>query len=463
MKNRCFTLAGLSLLGLAVAGIGQAAEQTAATEKNTVVKTLSDAERNELLAPGPVKQSNFEGCVPDFSPGEKYKTVKRGFQGCPTILRTPKGTLYAGWVGGGPGEGLLNYTLLAKSTNNGITWSQEPLAVIPSKTESKVQALDPEFWLDPQGRFWWFWAQRDYKYHIKDPRHVSVWAMVCDNPDAEKMVWSTPRYISPGFLRNQPTVLSDGRWILCAYDWVDDYYRYTETSDQGKTWYRRLGGKKYPTNFDETMVVERKDGSLWMLARTRYGSGALAESISVDGGKSWSDGKLTGIPDPGSRFYIGRLHSGRLLLINNHNAKERYDITAQLSDDDGRTWKYKFLLDARCCTYPDAVQTDTGEIYIIHDHSRVDAKEILLHRLTEKDIIKGRNVRTNLPTRDSYSSHIINKAPFTAQLSPEEKALFDKFRRKPKPQKTPVKEESEAKKIPPAKEIISDSGVKQPL
>ena len=455
MKNRSVALAGLSLLGLAVFCIAHAEGQTAEMKKNTEVKTLSEAEKCEMLAPGPVKQNNFEVCVPDFAPGEKYKTVKRGFQGCPTILRTPKGTLYAGWVGGGPGEGLLNYVLLVKSTNDGITWSQEPLAVIPSKPENKMLAADPEFWLDPQGRFWWFWAQRDYKYHIKDPRHVSVWAMVCDHPDAEKMVWSKPRYISPGFLRNQPTVLSDGRWILCAYDWVDDHYRYTETSDQGKTWYRRIGGKKYPTNFDEARVVERRDGSLWMLARTWYGNGALAESISTDGGKSWSDGKLTKIPDPGSRFYIGRLRSGRLLLINNHNAKERYDITAQLSDDDGRTWKYKFLLDARCCTYPDAVQADTGEIYIIHDHSRVDAKEILLHRLTEKDIIKGRNVRTNLPTRDSFSSHIINKAPLTPQLSPEEKALFDKFRRKPK--KVPAKAEPEAKKN------LSDPGVKQTL
>ncbi len=33
------------------------------------------------------------------------------------------------------------------------------------------------------------------------------------------------------------------------------------------------------------MVVERKDGSLWMLLRTSYGIG---QSVSADGGATWS-------------------------------------------------------------------------------------------------------------------------------------------------------------------------------
>ena len=131
----------------------------------------------ELKAPGPVKQNCFTHCRVDFAPGEKYLTRKREWQGCPTILRTPKGTLYAGWYAGGPGEGLLNYSLMVKSTDNGRTWSPEPLLVIDSLTTQKIQSLDIQYWLDPDGKFWYFWTQRDYNYPQRHPRHLSVWAI----------------------------------------------------------------------------------------------------------------------------------------------------------------------------------------------------------------------------------------------------------------------------------------------
>ena len=374
----------------------------------------------------PIEQLCFNPSLPDFNPGIAYRTCKRGFQGCPTLLRTPKGTLYAGWTAGGPGEGLLNYNLLVKSVNDGISWSPEPLMVIPSQTEKRIQALDPEFWLDPLGRFWFFWTQRDHNIPWEDDRHFSVWAIVCDDPDAETLQWSEPRYISPGFLRCQPTVLRDGRWLLCAYQSLRDRYYYTETADQGKTFFRRIGGKKCKTWFDETQILERQDGSLWMLART-LGLGYVAESVSTDGGGSWSDGRLTDIPNPGSRFYVGRLQSGRVLYVSNLDQKTRIGMTAMLSEDDGKTWPYKLALDPRLCTYPDAIQSPTGEIYIVHDNSRVDTKEILFYKLTEEDIMQGRDESGNWRSKDSYFRQIVNKAPAQPDLTEAEKALFAKY------------------------------------
>ncbi|MBP3393204.1 MAG: hypothetical protein J6M38_01685, partial [Lentisphaeria bacterium] len=69
------------------------------------------AEKIDYHAPGKVRQTTFEACKVDLSPGEKYFTAKRQWQGCPTILCTPRGTLYAGWYSGGVGEGLLNYSI----------------------------------------------------------------------------------------------------------------------------------------------------------------------------------------------------------------------------------------------------------------------------------------------------------------------------------------------------------------
>ena len=389
---------------------------------------MSDAELREL---GPVRQNCFTHCKVDFAPGPKYRTSKREWQGCPTLLRTPKGTLYAGWYSGGPGEGLLNYSLMVRSTDGGITWTREPLLVIDSLTEQKIQSLDIQFWLDPQGRFWFFWTQRDYNYPQRHPRHLSVWAIVCDDPDAPELKWSEPRFITPGFVRTRPTVLKDGRWILCAYDWTDEYYRYSESFDRGRTWFRRRAGKKYPGNttaFDESMVLERKDGTLWFLARTLKKIGFLVECTSGDGGKTWTDGKLSAIPNPSSRFFILRLQSGKILMVNNWEGNDRYHLTAALSEDDGKTWPHKMLLDPRRCTYPDVVEGAPGEFFIIHDFGRGDYKEILLSRLTERDIITGLR-RGALANENSFLQHIINKAPRKADLTPEERALSDRFRR----------------------------------
>ncbi len=396
--------------------------------------TLPVSAEVDLLAPGPVVQNSFTPCRVDFSPGEKYHTRKRQWQGCPTILRTPKGTLYAGWYSGGPGEGLLNYSLMVKSTDGGLSWSREPLLVIDSLTGKKIQSLDIQYWLDPQGRFWYFWTQRDYNYNHRDPRHLSVWAMICDDPDAPELKWSEPRFISPGFLRSQPTILKDGRWILCAYDWVDNYYRYSESFDQGKTWYRRRAGKKYSGHafaFDETMMFETGKGTLRLLARPCKGVGFLVESRSDDGGKTWSDGVLTDIPNPASRFFIKRLRSGNILMINNWNSRDRYDLTAAISTDDGKTWRYKLLLDPRRCTYPDAIEGADGELFIVHDFSRGDFKEILISRLTERDIMTGLN-NNALASSNSFLRHIINKAPTPPELTPAEEELFDKYLHKRK-------------------------------
>ncbi|MFQ9799195.1 MAG: sialidase family protein [Clostridia bacterium] len=46
---------------------------------------------------------------------------------------------------------------------------------------------------------------------------------------------------------------------------------YNISEDGGRTWKRFFGAVKVGDRewFDETMVVERKDGTLWMLARTK--------------------------------------------------------------------------------------------------------------------------------------------------------------------------------------------------
>ena len=78
------------------------------------------------------------------------------------------------------------------------------------------------------------------------------------------------------------------------------------STDDGKT-FHVIGTAHFPEGeiATEHMVVDQRDGGLWMLARTPKG---IASSVSTDRGKtSGSAPEASGIPHPATRFYIGRL------------------------------------------------------------------------------------------------------------------------------------------------------------
>jgi hypothetical protein len=143
------------------------------------------------------------------------------------------------------------------------------------------------------------------------------------------------------------------------------------------------------------MAVERKDGSLWMLVRTTKGIG---ESVSTDGGATWSPLKTPAIPHTPSRFFIGRLQSGNLLLVKHlgiaedplsgGKARQRRELTAFLSKDDGKTWSGGLVLDERVgCSYPDAQQAADGTIYFCWDYQRSREQELWMTTFREEDVL----------------------------------------------------------------------------
>lgn len=334
------------------------------------------------------------------SPGKEYADDTRMFQGIPGLSRAANGRLWALWYAGGTGEGELNYVVLVTSGDDGKTWSGPKLVIDPP---GPVRAYDPAIWHDPSGRMWVFWAQ---SYRWWDGRS-GVWAIATDDSDQENPKWTEPRRLCNGIMMNKPTVLSNGDWLLPVAIWkqpakesIEHRFDLPEerggnifiSKDQGKT-FQLLGQTDVPERtFDEHMIVERKDNSLWTLVRTRYGIG---ESISTDGGKTWSKGKASDIPHVNARFFIRRLKSGNLLMVRHNPAdkKSRRDLTAFLSQDDGKTWQGGLLLDERSgVSYPDGVQSDDGTIYIIYDFARTRDKKILMATFTEEDVLAGKPV-----------------------------------------------------------------------
>ena len=340
----------------------------------------------------------------------------RKFDSAPSVTVSPKGRVWVAWHAGGDTEGEDNAILVATSGDGGKTWS-EPLFAIDAP--GPLRGLDPGLWTDPDGKVWLFYAQI---YSFWDGRG-GVWAAHPLDPEKADTAWTEPVRLCDGFMKNKPIVASDGRWLLpVEFMNIDpsvgnlprlrpmkgpEAHPMPEfkasnlfvSSDGGKT-VRFLGRSRIPTahrDCTENMVVERKDKSLWMLTRTRYGIG---EAESRDGGRTWTETRPYPVLNANSRFFIGRLRSGALLLVKNgpvdalsDRAGGRVCITAYVSDDDGRTWTGGLKLDPRDnVSYPDVAEDADGFLHAVNDHERTKAQEIMHHRFTEADVRAGRLV-----------------------------------------------------------------------
>ena len=324
------------------------------------------------------------------SPGVEYADGARCFQGIPGIERAPGGRLWVTWYGGGLGEDRHNYVVLVTSCDGGTAWSA-PRLVIDPDGHGPVRAFDPCLWHDPTGRMWLFWAQ-GYEGH--EDEFSGVWAIHTNESEEKDPTWSEPIRICDGIMLNKPTVLSSGHWLLPTARWgMDGSARVTVSTDAGGSW-RFLGQAtiraQEDRNCDEHMIIERQDGSLWLLVRTKYGIG---ESTSADMGSTWSEVKPSHIQHATSRFFIRRLSSGRLVLVKHGpilKRTARSHLCAYLSENEGLTWFGGLLLDERTgVSYPDGVQARDGKIHIVYDYERRGAKEILLAVFTEEDVAAG--------------------------------------------------------------------------
>lgn len=339
----------------------------------------------------------------------KHTLISRKFQGIPSLAISANGQLWATWYAGKtPSEDQNNYVVISTSEDGGKTWIEN--FIIDPDGEGPIRAYDPELWIDPDGRLWSFWAQTIGH----DGTIAGVWAMTKENPDIGDSNWSRPMRLTDGIMMCKPTVLSSGEWILPASTWrdTDNSARVVVSIDKGKTFSIRgaCDVPKEARNYDEHMIVERKDKSLWMLIRTKYGIG---ESVSENRGETWSALKPSSIQHPSARFFVRRLNSGNLLLVKHGPISKKIGrslLTAFLSKDDGDTWSNGLILDERnSVSYPDGQQSSDGTIHVIYDHSRTGAREILMAKFTEDDLVAGDTASASVSLRIVVSKYPIKK------------------------------------------------------
>ena len=335
-------------------------------------------------------------------PLEEHAATNRMFTGIPSMAVSLGGRLWATWYAGRtPGEDHNNYVPLSTSGDNGKTWTEvliaDPDAGGPSRS------FDPQLWVTPEGRMLWTWTERKGGDSATD----QLWLVEIANPDDAAPSFSTPRVIDCGVMMGKPLTLSTGEWALPVCDWyADPSSRIVISTDKGVTWEKRGGatGPKDDRLYDEHQFLERKDGSLLVMTRTRSG---IREAVSADRGKTWSPLEPSKVRHTSARFFLRRLASGRVLLVKHGPVGEdvgRSLLTAYISEDDGATWIGGLLLDERKgISYPDGQQTPDGLIRVIYDFSRTGSQEILMAAFREEDVLSGNAASPSVALRQRVS------------------------------------------------------------
>lgn len=346
---------------------------------------------------------------------KRYQDNKRLWQGVPKVEVFANHVMYIAFVSGGIKDGLGNYILLYRSEDEGNN-----LTLIAAIQDDNFPYHDPVLWKDHANRLWLFAAKTS---------NFSVVSYIIDNPmdDIDSLRFSKEKYVGFEAMFHRPITLKDGTTLLAT--WVDnkDIVRgLRETSPLNKEGCYVFEYSAFNDDFKLIGTAHSKDGHFYspqlfqssknklsLYFRAYFG---IARFISYDNGKTWIDDVNTKIDGPDSTFYIGKIDDNLTLLINYDNKNYRNNLYAYLSFDKGHTFPHRILLDARNhVSCPDVSIDKDGNIYIVYDrergsfckneeHALSKAREILLAKITTKDIIAGK-----LVTPTSFLKKVISK------------------------------------------------------
>lgn len=335
---------------------------------------------------------------------EDYNPSSRQWNGITTSVSYGD-NLFVSWYTGGTKEPHDdNYIPVAASDDYGETW-KDPFMVIDPINGTKV--VLPIFFVNGKGELFIYYSvlPGSIMYGVK--------LINADGP-LDKITYEGPFKVSDRTVFVKPTILSDGSIIYATGD-ADGYTGIYKSTDDGYSYTKISTIKskyvKPEKTYSEASIVEKADGSLWMLSRLEKGyDGGIEQSVSYDKGLTWTEssgGLEHPLQGPGSRTGFVKLKSGALMFVTNDNLNARDKMTAFLSQDDGKTWPYSILIDRYTSAYPEVYQAPDGKILISYDKGRYTENSIRLTILTEEDIIAGRFVSE--VSRDKLTVTKLNK------------------------------------------------------
>ena len=176
------------------------------------------------------------------------------------------------------------------------------------------------------------------------------------------------------FTRTHPQQLPSGRILVPMYS---DGYSFSImgiSDDNGATWYASEPIVGYG-NIQPT-VLRKRNGELVAYMRDNGPPPKRAHmSLSKDEGITWTAAEDSDIPNPGTSLEGLVLRDGSWAMVYNDLEKGRHSLVVALSDDEGKTWKWKRHLDrdnrgsgAGSFHYPSIIQSRDGSIHVTYSY-----------------------------------------------------------------------------------------------
>ncbi len=174
--------------------------------------------------------------------------------------------------------------------------------------------------------------------------------------------------------RAHPLELPSGRILVPLYSDGYSFSLIAITDDGGLTWTTSEplvgAGNIQPT------IVRRRDGALVAYMRDNGPPPKRVHiSTSRDQGVTWSAVTDTDIPNPGSGLEAIVLKDGSWLMIYNDTERGRHSLAVSLSDDEGKTWRWKRHLEldtrekgAGSFHYPSILQARDGTLHASYSY-----------------------------------------------------------------------------------------------
>lgn len=148
------------------------------------------------------------------------------------------------------------------------------------------------------------------------------------------------------------------------------------SDDGGKTWQRGdiVAGEQRPLlNPSESIVAELSDGRVMINLRSESKEHRRAYAISPDGASKWTEPKFDdALKEPVCMASIVRFSGSggkkpMLVFANPDTERGRKNLSAKLSNDDGKSWQVNRVLEPGPSAYSDLAVGPDGSIYCFYE------------------------------------------------------------------------------------------------
>jgi predicted neuraminidase len=189
--------------------------------------------------------------------------------------------------------------------------------------------------------------------------------------------------------RAKPTQLSNGSLLLPMASETFKVALIALTSDGGEKW--KFSNIPFGYGILQPALFETQNGKLIAYFRDSSPAKRIRMSTSDDKGVTWSEVINTEFPNPGSGLDVLKLRSGKVLLVYNDRTEgPRNSLAISVSDDDGRSWKWKKHIERTegegRFDYPAIIQGSDQKIHLTYS---LDTKTIKHVIFTEEWIVEN--------------------------------------------------------------------------